>query len=115
MNRRTSVCAYTPPASEAQTTIRAAAAPGSSTASGTGWSGAMVVDSAPEITRHRCAVCTVNLSGSYTLTKQHSAQSISISAFNLTNRLYFNHLSFIKGFVPEIGRGVRLVYTIRFF
>ena len=58
---------------------------------------------------------TVNLSGSYTLAKQHSAQTISINAFNLTNRLYFNHLSFIKGFVPEMGRGVRLVYTVRFF
>jgi iron complex outermembrane recepter protein len=58
---------------------------------------------------------TVNLTGSYTLAKQHSAQTISVSAFNLTNKLYYNHLSFIKGFVPEIGRGVRLIYTIRFF
>jgi iron complex outermembrane recepter protein len=58
---------------------------------------------------------TVNLSASYTFAQQHMAQTISVNAFNLNNRLYFNHLSFIKNFAPEIGRGVRLVYTIRFF
>jgi iron complex outermembrane recepter protein len=58
---------------------------------------------------------TVNLTASYTIAKQHLAQTISVNAFNLNDKLYFNHLSFIKGFVPEIGRGVRLVYTIRFF
>jgi len=34
---------------------------------------------------------------------------------NLGDRLYRNHLSFIKDFAPEIGRGVRLTYTLRFF
>jgi iron complex outermembrane recepter protein len=58
---------------------------------------------------------TVNLTASYTFAQQHLAQTISVNAFNLNNRLYFNHLSFIKNFAPEIGRGVRLVYTIRFF
>jgi iron complex outermembrane recepter protein len=58
---------------------------------------------------------TVNLTASYTIAQQHLAQIISVNAFNLNNRLYFNHLSFIKNFAPEIGRGVRLVYTIRFF
>jgi iron complex outermembrane recepter protein len=58
---------------------------------------------------------TVNLTASYTIAQQHLAQTISVNAFNLNNRLYFNHLSFIKNFAPEIGRGVRLVYTIRFF
>jgi iron complex outermembrane receptor protein len=58
---------------------------------------------------------TVNLTASYTFAQQHMAQTISVNAFNLNNRLYFNHLSFIKNFAPEIGRGVRLVYTIRFF
>jgi hypothetical protein len=37
------------------------------------------------------------------------------SAFNLGDRLYRNNLSFIKDFAPEIGRGVRLTYTLRFF
>jgi iron complex outermembrane recepter protein len=58
---------------------------------------------------------TVNLTASYTIARQHTAQTISVNAFNLNDKLYFNHLSFIKGFAPEIGRGVRLVYTIRFF
>ncbi len=58
---------------------------------------------------------TVNLTASYTIARQHAAQTISFNAFNLNNELYFNHLSFIKGFAPEIGRGARLVYTIRFF
>src|SRR4030095_4152284 len=58
---------------------------------------------------------TVNLTASYTIARQHAAQTISINAFNLNDRLYFTHLSFIKGFAPEIGRGARLVYTIRFY
>jgi iron complex outermembrane recepter protein len=58
---------------------------------------------------------TVNLTASYTIARQHAAQTISVNAFNLNDRLYFNHLSFIKGFAPEIGRGARLVYTIRFY
>ena len=58
---------------------------------------------------------TVNLTASYTIAQQHAAQTISVNAFNLNDKLYFNHLSFIKDFAPEIGRGVRLVYTIRFF
>lgn len=58
---------------------------------------------------------TFGLNGSYTFASQHMAQVISLSAFNLGDRLYRNHLSFIKDFAPEIGRGVRLTYTMRFF
>jgi iron complex outermembrane receptor protein len=43
------------------------------------------------------------------------AHVIGINAFNLGDRLYLNHLSFIKDIAPEIGRGVRLTYTVRFF
>jgi iron complex outermembrane receptor protein len=56
-----------------------------------------------------------NVTGSYTLAHQHSAHIFSLSGFNLGDRLYRNHLSFIKDFAPEIGRGVRLTYTVRFF
>jgi iron complex outermembrane receptor protein len=38
-----------------------------------------------------------------------------VNGFNLGDKLYFNHLSFIKNFAPEIGRGVRFTYTVRFF
>jgi iron complex outermembrane receptor protein len=58
---------------------------------------------------------TFNLNGSYTLTSQHIAHVFALSGFNLGDRLYFNHLSFIKDIAPEIGRGVRLTYTMRFF
>ena len=57
----------------------------------------------------------VNLNSSYTIAGQHCVQVFSLNAFNLGDRLYRNHLSFIKDFVPEIGRGIRITYTIRFF
>ncbi|HZM85947.1 MAG TPA: TonB-dependent receptor [Blastocatellia bacterium] len=56
-----------------------------------------------------------NVNASYTFVQQHVAQTISMSGFNLGDRLYRNHLSFIKEFAPEIGRGVRLTYSLRFF
>ncbi|MBL8177572.1 MAG: TonB-dependent receptor [Bryobacterales bacterium] len=56
-----------------------------------------------------------NLNGSYTVTRQHVAHIFGADAFNLGNRLYFNHLSFIKDHAPEIGRGIRFTYTLRFF
>ena len=55
------------------------------------------------------------ISGSYMFAGQHHAQIISFNAFNLGDRLYRNHLSFIKDFAPEIGRGLRVTYTFRFF
>jgi iron complex outermembrane receptor protein len=55
------------------------------------------------------------LSGSYLIAQQHAAHIISFNAFNLGDRLYRNHLSFIKEFAPEMGRGFRATYTFRFF
>ena len=49
------------------------------------------------------------------IAEQHLAHTLSVTGFNLGDRLYRNHLSFIKDFAPEIGRGVRLTYTLRFF
>lgn len=56
-----------------------------------------------------------NLLGSYTWLTRHCANTISVNGFNLTDKFYMNHVSFIKDFSPEIGRGVRASYTIRFF
>lgn len=56
-----------------------------------------------------------NLSGSYLFARQHKAHIITFNAFNLGDRLYRNHLSFIKEFAPEMGRGIRVTYTLRFF
>jgi iron complex outermembrane receptor protein len=56
-----------------------------------------------------------NVAGSYTIGRQHYAQIFTFNAYNLTDRLYRNHVSFIKELVPEIGRGIRFGYTVRFF
>ena len=58
---------------------------------------------------------TLGLSASYTLARQHVVHILSVNAFNLNDRLYRNHVSFIKDLAPEIGRGVRFTYTARFF
>jgi iron complex outermembrane receptor protein len=56
-----------------------------------------------------------NLSGSYLIAENHRAHIIAFNFFNMGDALYRNHLSFIKGFAPEMGRGFRVTYTIRFF
>jgi iron complex outermembrane recepter protein len=56
-----------------------------------------------------------NLLGSYTIARPHYAHIFTVNAFNLGDKLYRNHLSFIKERAPEIGRGVRVSYTVRFF
>ena len=58
---------------------------------------------------------TVNLGGNYVLSSKHAAHIFAVNAFNLNNKLYYNHISFIKDISPEIGRGVRFSYTVRFF
>jgi len=57
----------------------------------------------------------VNIRASHVWPKQHLVHVLSVSAFNLTNELYRNHSSFIKDLAPEIGRGVRVGYSLRFF
>lgn len=57
----------------------------------------------------------VNLAATYTVPTQHASHHFGVSAFNLGDRLYRNHVSFIKDIAPEIGRGVRFTYSIRFF
>lgn len=57
----------------------------------------------------------VNLNANYTWATQHLMHTITASSFNLGGRLYRNHLSFIKAYAPEIGRGIRLTYTINWF
>ncbi|MDE0829386.1 MAG: TonB-dependent receptor, partial [Vicinamibacterales bacterium] len=56
-----------------------------------------------------------NLKASYVLARSHVAHVLSVRGYNLTNKLYRNHTSFIKDFAPEIGRGVTLGYSVRFF
>ena len=57
----------------------------------------------------------VNLKAAYTLARQHLAHQFAAEVFNIGDQLYRNHSSFIKDLAPEIGRGVRFTYTVRFF
>jgi iron complex outermembrane recepter protein len=57
----------------------------------------------------------VNLNASYTLARSHLMHTISVGMFNAGDRLYRNHLSFIKDLAPEMGRAVRFTYSMNFF
>ena len=47
--------------------------------------------------------------------RQHAIHLFGVNVFNAGNRLYRNHLSFIKDVAPEIGRGISVSYSVRFF
>ncbi len=55
-----------------------------------------------------------NLNASYTIVTRRVAHIFSVNGYNLTGKLYRNHLSFIKEIAPEIGRSLRLNYSLRF-
>ena len=57
----------------------------------------------------------VNLKAAYTFARPHLAHQLAVEVFNVGDQLYRNHSSFIKDLAPEIGRGVRFTYTVRFF
>ena len=57
----------------------------------------------------------VNVMANYTIATQHVAHMFGVNFFNAGDRLYRNHLSFIKAVAPEIGRGVRISYTVNWF
>ena len=56
-----------------------------------------------------------NISATYVIATQHVSHLFGVNLFNLSDRLYRNHLSFIKEFAPEIGRGIRITYTMNFY
>ncbi len=56
-----------------------------------------------------------NIKASYTFTRGRFIHQFAMNTFNLGNVLYRNHSSFIKDLAPEIGRGVRFTYRVRFF
>ena len=57
----------------------------------------------------------LNVRASYVWPSQHMVHIVSVAGYNLTNELYRNHTSFIKDLAPEIGRGVKFGYSLRFF
>ena len=57
----------------------------------------------------------MNLLASYTVPRPHQLHVLSVDFFNAGDTLYRNHLSFLKSFAPEMGRGARVSYTVQFF
>jgi iron complex outermembrane receptor protein len=56
----------------------------------------------------------LRLYATYTIHSTRAVQTITARLDNTTDRLYRNHLNFLKDFVPEIGRQFRLVYAVKF-
>ena len=57
----------------------------------------------------------LNIGVTYFLTQGHATHTIAFKWHNVTNEEYRLHTSFIKDLAPEMGRGVKLTYTVRFF
>lgn len=57
----------------------------------------------------------LNIGASYFVVKGHATHTLAFRAFNLTNETWRRHTSFIKDLAPEMGRGARITYTVRFF
>jgi iron complex outermembrane receptor protein len=57
----------------------------------------------------------VGLRAAYTIPTGGAIHQISANVFNIGDQLYRNHSSFIKDLAPEIGRGVRFSYIVRFY
>lgn len=56
----------------------------------------------------------LKLFGAYSFVTGGTVSTVTLRLDNATNELYRNHLSLIKDFVPEMGRNVRIVYSLRF-
>jgi iron complex outermembrane recepter protein len=55
-----------------------------------------------------------NFHGSYTVTSGRTAHIVTLRVDNAGDTTYRNHLSYIKDVIPELGRNVKLIYTVRF-
>ena len=57
---------------------------------------------------------TFKLFGAYSWQARQAVHTLTGRLENVANERYFNHLSYIKDFVPEMGRSLKLVYSLRF-
>lgn len=57
----------------------------------------------------------LNLGATWFIVRPHATHAITLGLRNVTNTEYRNHTSFLKEFVPEMGRSVKATYTVRFF
>jgi iron complex outermembrane receptor protein len=56
----------------------------------------------------------LKLFGSYSFVTGAFTSTITARVDNATNELYFNHLNYLKDILPEMGRNLKLVYTVSF-
>jgi iron complex outermembrane receptor protein len=56
----------------------------------------------------------LKLFASYTFMTGRSVSTLTARLDNATNELYRNHLSFVKEFVPEMGRNFKVIYGVKF-
>jgi iron complex outermembrane receptor protein len=57
---------------------------------------------------------TARFFGSYSFTAGGVLNTVTARLDNATDKLYFNHLNYLKDVLPEIGRSFKLVYSIGF-
>jgi iron complex outermembrane receptor protein len=56
----------------------------------------------------------LKLYGSYSFVAAGVTNTITARLDNATNKLYRNHLNYLKDVLPEIGRNFKLVYSVSF-
>src|SRR5690606_34365318 len=57
----------------------------------------------------------VNIGGMYVIGQRHLTHIFTVEGYNLTNETYRLHTSFIKDLAPEMGRGIKATYSVKFF
>ncbi len=57
----------------------------------------------------------LNLNATYLVARGHATHTVALKAYNLTNEAWRLHTSFIKDLANEMGRGVKVTYSVKFF
>lgn len=57
----------------------------------------------------------LNIGAMYVLGQQHLTHIFTVEGYNLTNEVHRLHTSFIKDLAPEMGRGIKATYSVKFF
>jgi hypothetical protein len=53
--------------------------------------------------------------GSYSFQAGGALNTVTLRLDNATNELYFNQLNYLKDILPEMGRNLKLIYTVGFY
>ena len=56
-----------------------------------------------------------DFTASYVFVGGHTTSNISLGAYNITDAEYSHHNSLIKDMAPQMGRGFRISYSLRFY